>query len=206
MKSNTSISPKSYFLVLVLCIAACDQKLAESSPDPDKGTAEQKSPQLEFSDAATVSQVERPTSQPVKPITTKPLSLHTNETEEESTRRTWQEKLAAKDKYPARVRLISTTERLDINRTRIRQSIDPTSFSHSLSLSRKIENLNQAFTQVFYTRNFHLYPNEAIEDDTYYYFNMPPDPNFSKGLAVKKEDGSVGGWSLVDRLSKQEEE
>lgn len=189
----------------MLNITACDQKLAESSPDSDKGTAEKKSPQLAFSDAATVSQVERPTSHSVIEKTTKPLSAPNNEKQEEITRRIWQKKLAAKDKDSVRVRLIGATERLDINRIRIRQSIDQTNFSHAPTLSRKIENLNQAFTQIFYTRNFHLYPNEAIEDDTYYYFNMPPDPNFSRGLAVKKEDGSVGSWSLIDRLSNQEE-
>jgi hypothetical protein len=66
--------------------------------------------------------------------------------------------------------------------------------------------VNQAFTQVFYTRSIHfgLYPQEAIEDDAYIYFNMPPDPNFSRGLVVKKEDGSVGSWSLIDGLSNRD--
>lgn len=197
-----SISAKYFLLALVLCIAACDQNQTESNPDASRVTTEEKLPHQTTSDAATVSQVNRPTFQPVNPITTNPRSLHTNETEEERARRTWQETLAAKDKSAPRVRLIRTKERLGIDQIRIRQSIDPTSFSHSQYLSRRIENVNQAFSQVLCTRNFHYFPKEAIEDDAYYYFNMTPDPKFSKGFAVKKEDGSVGSWSLVDRTSK----
>ena len=202
MKSKTSIYPKSYSLALVLCIAACDRSLDQSYPDATGGTTEQQLPQPALSDTVTGDQVNHLTSQPVDPIATNPHSLNTNETEEERTRRRWQEMLAAKDKDPAPVRLIRTTERLDINRIHIRQSINPTSFSHSPALSRRIENVNQAFSQMFHARNFHYFPKEAIEDDAYFYFNMPPDPKFSKGLAVKKEDGSVGSWSLVDSTSR----